>query len=138
MRRTWVVILAAAAAIWLPYAINEPVADALPCGQNACVWKDANGGGCVFEWDGTNIQNLRDTRFQNCPDVSLDDAISSFAVNSAETAWLVFWTNPNQKGDHFCVPPRSSGNVPGKFNDKFSSMTMWVASSTTSKPVACQ
>jgi hypothetical protein len=140
MRRSRLLIITSALTIWLPYVIDEPQAQAQACAKNnVCVWRDTNWSGFFYQWPGHSIPDLKTTRYQNCPDVSLNDSISSFTNSwEGDTTWLVFWVDTNMKGAVWCTTPHGSANVPGKFNDKFSSVTIHGAASRDSKPTSCQ
>ena len=114
----WVIGLAAAG---LGVA-DPPRARAASCGQeHVCLWRDANMSGCVYEWNGGYIPDMRTTTYQNCPGVALDDSISSVVNNQGGEGWMVFHVEPHEKGAAYCVAPQQAVNVPSKVNDKISS-----------------
>ena len=96
--------------------------------------------GCLFEWDGGAIPDFKTATFQTCPGVSINDEVSSYSGITDDPSgrgWVQLWVDANGKGAIFCIRPGAAGNVPSKFNDKFSSGNAHYALSRNDKAVGC-
>jgi hypothetical protein len=86
------------------------------CGAIVCLWIDVNSAGCRYV---VKNNDLRKERFDDCPDRSVNDEVSSLEVTSDD--YIVgFYADPGAKGKHFCISNRIRGNVPRDMNDKIS------------------
>jgi hypothetical protein len=97
----------------------EAEGQAAPCGDKACMWLDANYSGCVYAWDGTSTKPFKELRYQNCPDRSVNDSVSSVLNNS--DSHLFLFEDDSQNGRHVCIAPGSRQNLPRELNDRLSS-----------------
>lgn len=85
-----------------------------------CLWRDANFSGCFFDYSiELNHPNLKNAKYDTCPDQKLGDSISSYR-NNYKSYTLFLAEHPDFKGYHYCVEGRASGNVIPGFNDKAS------------------
>ena len=81
----------------------------------------AGFAGCFWDWNQeANVDNLKDLRYDTCPDQKLGDSISSYRNTTRSVVLLA--EHPGFKGYHYCIDERASGNVILGFNDKASAL----------------
>ena len=125
MRR--LMLIASLLLFGLPWIVPPGASAGMACdGPGPCVYEHADQNGCRYMVGGY-AGDLKQERFDDCPDQNIDDKISSF-WNPTTDRWAVLHEHPGQRGASFCIRPGARGNIPASFNDKASSITAFIGS----------